>query len=520
LKLIYSTLVHEYRVTLIHARRIIYRKNNIIATMPPNYKSTMVDLETTPVTEYEVKLHDEPTECITRNLSHNTLTALAALKSESHEVQVTHDNALRPLQCAIQKYAWGRIGSDSMAARMRAAQAAQHEDDDFVIDESTPYAELWLGTHPNGTCTVAIDGEFLDDPEDSSNVSLIDYVRSDCRMHCGKTGHRDLTFLFKVLSINKVLSIQAHPDKKLAEKLHAERPKVYKDANHKPEMAIAMSDEVQAMCGFRPIRQIANHLEQYPELAVVVGEEPTAEVIRLVNSPATRAVLQRMFKGYMECSNEIVQEQLEKLLTRLRETEEPSETEALMLQLADQFPGDAGIMAPLIFNHFKFGLGEALFIGANEPHAYISGEILECMACSDNVVRAGLTPKLKDVDTLVSMLTYNCGVPKLEKARKINEHLVRYESPVADFCVEKVQLGPQERFEIHDVQSPSVFLTLAGSGTLCQGAVQSLDVSFGSAAFASANTRATLVAGPNGLVVARALTNVYHDSFLLAMLKN
>ena len=38
---------------------------------------------------------------------------------------------------------------------------------------------------------------------------------------------------------------------------------------------------------------------------------------------------------------------------------------------------------------------QAIYLGANVPHAYISGEIVECMATSDNVIRAGLTPKLR-----------------------------------------------------------------------------------------------------------------------------
>ena len=51
--------------------------------------------------------------------------------------------------------------------------------------------------------------------------------------------------------------------------------------------------------------------------------------------------------------------------------------------------------------------GQSVFLGANEPHAYLAGDCTEIMACSDNVVRAGLTPKLRDTDTLVSMLTYS-----------------------------------------------------------------------------------------------------------------
>ena len=85
-----------------------------------------------------------------------------------------------------------------------------------------------------------------------------------------------LPFLFKVLSVNKALSIQAHPDKTLGARLHSERPDVYKDPNHKPEMAVALTD-FEAMCGFRPYKNIVQHLEEYPELAKLVGE-PVAKV--------------------------------------------------------------------------------------------------------------------------------------------------------------------------------------------------------------------------------------------------
>jgi mannose-6-phosphate isomerase len=84
--------------------------------------------------------------------------------------------------------------------------------------------------------------------------------------------YRDLPFLLKVLSIRKALSIQAHPDKELARKLHNEFPKIYKDPNHKPEMAIALTP-FEAFIGFRPLEEIKSHLETYPELATIVGSE-------------------------------------------------------------------------------------------------------------------------------------------------------------------------------------------------------------------------------------------------------
>ena len=57
------------------------------------------------------------------------------------------------------------------------------------------------------------------------------------------------------------------------------------------------------------------------------------------------------------------------------------------MRLAQQFPGDPGAMAPLFLNYLLIAPGESFFMAANEPHAYVAGEIIECMACSDNVVR-------------------------------------------------------------------------------------------------------------------------------------
>lgn len=80
--------------------------------------------------------------------------------------------------------------------------------------------------------------------------------------------------------------------------------------------------------------------------------------------------------------------------------------EVLVLNLEKQYPDDVGVIAAFFLNYVKLSPGEALYLGANEPHAYIKGECIECMATSDNVVRAGLTPKFRDVQTLCAMLTY------------------------------------------------------------------------------------------------------------------
>ena len=49
------------------------------------------------------------------------------------------------LECAAQQYAWGVKGSKSSVA-----QLAKSSRSGFTVDEDKPYAELWMGTHPNG----------------------------------------------------------------------------------------------------------------------------------------------------------------------------------------------------------------------------------------------------------------------------------------------------------------------------------------------------------------------------------
>ena len=90
---------------------------------------------------------------------------------------------------------------------------------------------------------------------DLNNQTLRDLVTAKPQEYLGESiitkfgSSKELPFLFKVLSIEKVLSIQAHPDKKLGAQLHAADPKNYPDDNHKPEMAIAVTD-FEGFCGF------------------------------------------------------------------------------------------------------------------------------------------------------------------------------------------------------------------------------------------------------------------------------
>ncbi|KAH8043573.1 mannose-6-phosphate isomerase [Aureococcus anophagefferens] len=88
-----------------------------------------------------------------------------------------------------------------------------------------------------------------------------------------------------------------------------------------------------------------------------------------------------------------------------------SADDALAARLHRHYPEDVGVFSAYLMNHLVLAPGEAIFLPAGEPHAYLKGDCVEAMACSDNVVRAGLTPKFKDVDVLCDMLSYGMGPP-------------------------------------------------------------------------------------------------------------
>ena len=149
---------------------------------------------------------------------------------------------MHPLRGTVQAYAWGMIGSQSLVAQLASKSS--------TIDSTQPYAEYWMGTHPKGQSYL----------EDSTGKTLKEYL--------GK----DLPFLFKVLSVRTALSIQAHPNKEHARILHQQNPKEYPDDNHKPEMAVALT-QFECLCAFRPYEQINGFLQQYEQLQILCDKQ-------------------------------------------------------------------------------------------------------------------------------------------------------------------------------------------------------------------------------------------------------
>ncbi|TDL29005.1 mannose-6-phosphate isomerase [Rickenella mellea] len=377
-------------------------------------------------------------------------------------------NAVFPIIPTTQQYDWGKIGLQSKVAQFSKASSAEK----LSIDEKAPYAELWMGTHPSSPSRLLVSNDTL-----SQHLASYEYLVGNAIIERFQSTDGNIPFLFKVLAIEKALSIQTHPDKAMAERLHAEQPKIYKDSNHKPEMAIALTP-FAALCGFRPLPQIAAFLTSTPELTSLIPTNVASTFLSISNSHTPtgsdeKAVLKELFSALMNAEESKFVPELNKLIQRYkdRRLQDPEEeVRDLILKLHEQFPGDIGVFCPFVLNYVKMQPGEAIFLGAGEPHAYIYGDIMECMATSDNVIRAGLTPKLRDIPNLVSGLTYIAADPSkhLVKPQPYHSSSVStiYDPPVPEFSVIHVKL-PKESTEIHEaVQGPSIVIVTAGNGQI------------------------------------------------------
>lgn len=354
------------------------------------------------------------------------------------------------LQCAVQKYAWGVRGASSSVAQL--AKAAKPE---LEVTEDQPFAELWMGTHPSGPAVIKGTGEILGDYISKHP----DVLGSPVIQKFGKS----LPYLFKVLSVNQALSIQAHPNKSHAEQLHKDRPDVYKDPNHKPEMTIALTP-FQALCGFRPAEQITKHLKEIHELKKVIGD---AAADAFIENP-TEENLKACFSAMMNASKDTIASALSELLQRFPGMDSGKGKELLrelFLTLHEKYPGDVGCFSIYLLNYLTLQPGESMFLGPNIIHAYLLGDCIECMACSDNVVRAGLTPKYQDVETLVSMLEYGMVPAESRKFQgsKVDQFTTFYNPPVPDFAVDMIEVpaGTKE-FTLRQVESASIVLVVEG----------------------------------------------------------
>jgi mannose-6-phosphate isomerase len=258
-----------------------------------------------------------------------------------------------------------------------------------------------MGTHVTSPSRVASTNQLL-----SGHLKANPGLLGEEVIQRFKAGNGDLPFLFKLLSIEKSLSIQTHPDKEMAKRLHEEKPGIYKgyyylsdagqnlrltsidlDSNHKPEMALAITP-FTGLCGFLPIPQIVTYLHSTPELASLIPDSVRNHFLVAASHATASAsqdvkdALRSLFSTLMTADEMAFAAQLEKLVVRYTAGQAVAEEQSLVdlvLKLNNQFPNDIGVFCPFLLNHVELQPGEAIFLSAGEPHTYVSGGVCNFM---------------------------------------------------------------------------------------------------------------------------------------------
>ncbi len=304
-----------------------------------------------------------------------------------------------------------------------------------------PFAEYWMGAHPSA-------------PSDwltrNGPVSLYRLcTEQPDRVMSAKVFDRfgELPYLFKILDVKDILSIQVHPNKEEAEKgfdreeaagIPIQAPyRNYKDRNHKPEVMVALS-EFWLLHGFKQLADIEKTLEEVPEFTILL--------------PLYRKEgLKELYRFVMEMNQTDINSMLANLIKReMRKKNEGALTPAMpgwwvaKIFAAKTIVGDIdrAVFSLYFFNIVCVNPGEAVFQGAGVPHAYMQGQCVELMANSDNVLRAGLTPKHIDVPELMKHTIFESIVPDIMKGNTVLEGEKVYPCPVPDFGIARIDLSP------------------------------------------------------------------------------
>ncbi len=347
----------------------------------------------------------------------------------------------------IQPYEWGTKNENAFIPKFLGIPAKPDK----------PYAELWIGAHPKAPSEIEIGGNRI-----PLNEAMAKYTHEILGEYVSKKFSGTLPFLLKVLSAARALSIQTHPDKSQAVKLHALHPEHYPDDNHKPEVAIAL-DSLTAFVGFKPADEIVASLRTVPELGEFADVHLFNEVTGRKGHDLETAITE-LYADVMRRAGdkERLSACIGKIRDRLSVRRDLAPEEVQFLKQYELYGNDVGLLSFFFFNLVDLKPGQAVFTRAGVPHAYIEGNIIECMANSDNVVRAGLTNKFRDVETLLDIMRFEFGRCEIMNPEQKMDEVV-YNVDVEEFRVTHFRKGRGNTGVCWSNDRPSVYL-IAGGG--------------------------------------------------------
>lgn len=310
--------------------------------------------------------------------------------------------------------------------------------------DGQPWAEIWYGSHPSGPSLHADTGERLDRAiaREPSRLLGEPVLRSF---------GTELPYLLKLIAPARPLSLQVHPSKEHAKESFAAESAAglpidsplrnYRDENHKPEMIFALT-RFEAICGFRTPRKAAVILEGLEsELARRLHRLLTAQP----HAHGMRAAFRALVAPSMRPEAALIDELATACAKRLARGDSPSpRIDRIVCVLAEHYPGDPGVAAALLMNPVVLQPGEAMYVPAGVIHAYLSGLGVEIMAASDNVLRAGLTPKKVDSEEMLQCVSVLAAPPMRVAPERLTPTTDAFYVPTDDFelTVTTVDDGP------------------------------------------------------------------------------
>ena len=331
-----------------------------------------------------------------------------------------------------------------------------------------PIGEVWMGSHERAPSKIILD---------DSEFALDTLIKQDSAHWLGdhiSKKYNELPFLFKVLAAASPLSLQVHPNLEQAKigfakeesagigRLAPER--TFKDPHHKPELAVALTS-FQAMAGFRSIYEICSLLGHSLCDSLEFKGKDKSEL---------RSLIKRLFcvrgEEYLALETEL-HARAEQLLHSEQKT--ARDAAHWVLELQSRYPGDPGQFAPLFLDLLQLEPGQGLFVPAGVIHSYLKGSILEIMACSDNVIRAGLTVKHIDVDLLCNIVDLETKplliLPEYQRF-DWGTHVI-YKTPAKEFRLESIEINSSASSSSITITSggPKIFLCTKGSFRLHNG---------------------------------------------------
>ena len=387
------------------------------------------------------------------------------------------------LENTVKNYAWG--STESIPAFLGKKNVSR-----------VPWAELWMGVHPGGPSRIAKTGSSETQP------LLSEMIDKDITAFLGEitaVAFGKLPFLFKVLAAAKPLSIQAHPGPEQAregferenrERIPLDAPaRNYRDPNHKPEILCAL-EPFAALCGFRAAAETSYLLEIFSQESEGILK---LELQRLLSSLSEddnpyKAFLTALYRLGDEVCYTLGRYIKANCSLLVQDFPEYRDEWQLCSYLADLFPEDPGLLAPLYLNIVKLEKGEAIYLPSGVLHSYIHGMGIELMADSDNVLRGGLTSKHINEEELLRILDFSAYKPEILKAPPPNLPYFSYPTPAEEFTLSVMQ--GQNNPVSYNEGVPAIVLITEGTAIVSEeGDDFEMPLSKGESAFISAASR-------------------------------